>query len=146
MTADYPSGVGAKFIQFGGLEYFTTATLTNIVPIILIKPIIVNTEGSSMHGAESTYDLRIVYVKKYAQNTDIVKLKAQEMGVIVEALWDDWRFDGIALNNGQVVSSFPDPVEYEPREDMLAYSLNQELAACAVNVMIDVAFNRNDQG
>jgi hypothetical protein len=141
LTAAPPTGLGLTVLNYGGLEYYP-ADYAGTLDALLIKPVSVRYRPSTMQKVECSIRVRLVYARRYANSENIVEKKVENTAKIVEAVWTDWLFSGLSLTNGQLVSCLVTDVDYEPKEDFIAFSLGQTVSASAVIVESIVSTNR----
>ena len=129
------AAMGLKVVTIGALEFFPALeSLADNVPAVFVKPAPSTTLERITTGQtyRIVYSFRIVFVKLFGSNEEIVKRKAEETQKIAELLIDNVDLGGLALPNGQVLFSTVKAIEWEPPEDNLVASLNADMTAAAL--------------
>jgi len=85
------------------------------------------------------YGFRIVFVKPFGPNEEIIKRKTEETQRIAELLIDNVDLGGLALPNGQLLFSTLKSIEWEPPEDNLVATINASLTAAALVFSVEAA-------
>jgi len=131
-------GVNARYRQIGALEHYAGTSLPSTsLPSIFIRPLHARyLEGAAgLITASEVLLTRIVYVQKFSEN-DAIPVAAQKGAageIIVNALWEDWNFLDLSLSYAQIESTFVDEVDYEPQEDIFAFTMGKNIFAIAIN-------------
>ena len=125
-----------KVVTIGALEFFPTLdeALVNSVPAVFVKPS-PSTNLERITTAQTyriVYNFRIVYVRLFKPNEEIVKQKTLQTQKIAELLIDNVNLGGLSLPNGQILFSILRSIEWEPPEDNLVASINADLTAAAL--------------
>ena len=127
--------MGLKVVTIGALEFFPALeTLANNVPAVFVKPSPTTnleriTTGQTYRVA---YNFRIVFVKSFGANEEIVRSKTVETQKIAELLIDNVDLSGLSLPNGQILFTTLKTIEWEPPEDNLVASINADMTATAL--------------
>jgi hypothetical protein len=85
------------------------------------------------------YNFRIVLVKTFAPNEEIVRSKTAETQKIGELLIDNVDLGGLSLPNGQILFSTLKTIEWEPPEDTLAATINADMTATALVFAVETS-------
>lgn len=140
------NSMGLKVVMMGALEFYPALeTLSDHVPAVFIKPS-PSTELERITTAQTyqiVYNFRIVFVKKFAANEEIVRQKVIETQKIAELLLDQVNLSGLVLTNGQIMRTNLRAIEWEPAEDSLVASINAEMTAAAMTFTV-VTTSRKD--
>jgi len=127
--------MGLKIVTIGALELFPALEqLVENVPAVFVKP----SPSTSLERITTgqtyriVYNFRIVFVKSFGPNEEIVKLKTEEAQKIAELLIDNVDLSGLSLPNGQILFSTLRSIEWEPPEDNLAATVNADMTASAL--------------
>ena len=128
--------LGLKVITVGALEFFPQldGALAGSVPAVFVKPA-PSTNLERITTAQTyriVYNFRVVYVRLFGPNEEIVREKAAQTQKIAELLIDNVDLGGLALPNGQVLFSILRSIEWEPPEDNLVASINADMTASAL--------------
>ncbi|MBI2069455.1 MAG: hypothetical protein HYT79_02555 [Elusimicrobia bacterium] len=129
------SPMGLKVVTIGALEFFPAlGDLAENVPAVFIKPSPSTTLERITTGQtyRIVYNFRIVFVKMFGPNEEIVKSKTIETQKIAELLIDNVNLGGLALPNGQILFSSLKTIEWEPPEDNLVAQINADMIAAAL--------------
>ena len=127
--------MGLKVVTIGALEFFPALeNLAENVPAVFIKPSPSTTLERITTGQtyRIVYNYRIVFVKMFGPNEEIVKTKTLEAQKIAELLIDNVNLGGLALPNGQILFSNLKTIEWEPPEDNLVAQINADMTAAAL--------------
>mgnify|MGYP001562829866 CR=1 FL=1 len=127
--------MGLKVAAIGALEFFPALdNLSDNVPAVFVKPAPATTLERITTGQtyRIVYAFRIVLVKAFGPNEEIVRSKALEAQKIAELLIDNVDLGGLSLPNGQVLFSTVKSVEWEPPEDNLVATINADMTAAAL--------------
>ena len=134
------TSLSLKAVQIGEVSFYEApSTLTDLVPIIFLKP----TEGVDVRlrttnfKYEITYRFRLVFVFKYAEADLVVENKLQKITTIADVLFDNTRLTGIeGLTNSQIIHCIPTKIEYDPPEDGFLAMLGGQLVSGAINIEV----------
>jgi len=130
-----------KVAQVGDISYYDTTPeeLKKIVPGLFIRP----DEGVDVALRTSNflynivYRFRIVFVFKYVESDDVVKLKMQKITEIADILFNNTKLTGITtLTNCRVMHCIPTRIEYAPPEDGFLAILGGQLTSGAINLEV----------
>lgn len=136
------SPMGLKVVTIGALEFFPALeTLANNVPAVFVKPspstILERiTTGQTYRIA---YNFRIVFVKGFGANEEIVRSKTVGTQKIAELLIDNVDLGGLVLPNGQILFTTLKTIEWEPPEDNLVASINADMTATALVFTVETS-------
>lgn len=136
------SAMGLKVVTIGALEFFPALeTLGNNVPAVFVKPSPSTnleriTTGQTYRIA---YHFRIVLVKSFGPNEEIVRSKTVETQKIAELLIDNVDLGGLSLPNGQILFTMLKTIEWEPPEDNLVASINADMTATALVFTVETS-------
>lgn len=134
--------MGLKVVTIGALEFFPALeTLGNNVPAVFIKPSPTTnleriTTGQTYRIA---YNFRIVFLKGFAANEEIVRHKTVETQKIAELLIDNVDLSGLSLPNGQILFTTLKAIEWEPPEDNLVAGINADMTATALVFTVETS-------
>lgn len=134
--------MGLKVVTIGALEFFPALeTLGNNVPAVFVKPSPTTnleriTTGQTYRIA---YNFRIVFVKGFAPNEEIVRQKTVETQKIAELLIDNVDLSGLSLPNGQILFTTFKTIEWEPPEDNLVAGINADMTATALVFTVETS-------
>ncbi|MBI4396711.1 MAG: hypothetical protein HY548_06425 [Elusimicrobia bacterium] len=124
-----------KVVAIGALElYPALETLSDNVPAVFVKPA-PSTQLERITTGQTyrvLYNFRIVFVKAFGPNEEIVRSKTVDTQKIAELLIDHVDLAGLDLPNGQVLFSTLKTIEWEPPEDNLVAALNADMVASAL--------------
>lgn len=127
--------LGLKVITLGSLEMHPAfQNLADAVPAIFVKPA-PTTQLERITTAETyriTYNFRIIFVRPFGPDEEIVRERAVHMQKIAELLIDNLDLGGLSIPNGQILSSLLTTIEWEPPEDVLVASINADMTATAL--------------
>jgi hypothetical protein len=127
--------LGLKVVTVGALELFPALEkIEDNVPAVFVKPapstaLLRITTGQTYR---ITYNFRIVYVRSFGPNEEMVKSKVAETQQIAELLIDNVDLSGLSLSNGQILFSTLKTIEWEPPEDNLVATLNAQMTSTAL--------------
>ncbi len=127
--------MGLKVVTIGALEFFPALeSLADNVPAVFVKPAPSTTLERITTGQtyRIVYSFRIVFVKAFGPNEEIVKSKTVEAQKIAELLIDNVDLGALSLPNGQVLFSTVKAIEWEPPEDNLVATINATMTAAAL--------------
>ncbi|HAH08340.1 MAG TPA: hypothetical protein DCM05_17750 [Elusimicrobia bacterium] len=127
--------MGLKVVAIGALEFFPALeSLADNVPAVFVKPSPATNLERITTGQtyRIVYNFRIVLVKAFGPNEEIIKHKTEEAQKIAELLIDNVDLGGLALPNGQVLFSTLKTIEWEPPEDNLVATINATMTAAAL--------------
>lgn len=127
--------MGLKVVTIGALEFFPgLENLADNVPAVFVKPApSTNLERiTTGQTYRIVYNFRIVFIKLFGPNEEIIKHKAEETPKIAELLIDSMDLGGLSLPNGQVLFSTLKAIEWEPPEDNLVATINANMTASAL--------------
>lgn len=136
------SVMALKVVTIGALEFFPALeTLGNSVPAVFVKPSPSTnleriTTGQTYRIA---YHFRIVFVKSFGSNEEIIRSKTVETQKIAELLIDNVDLGGLALPNGQILFTTLKTIEWEPTEDNLVASINADMTATALVFTVETS-------
>lgn len=136
------SAMGLKVVTIGALEYFPALDqLTNNVPAVFVKPSPTTNLERITTGQtyRIVYNFRLVFVKSFGPNEEIVKSKTIETQRIAELLIDNVDLSGLALPNGQILLTALKAIEWEPAEDNLVASINADMTATALVFTVETS-------
>lgn len=126
-----------KLIQKGGIEFYPAIeNIANDCPAVFIKPtdIIIEPHDQNLNLI-NTYNFRIVYVKQFSDNTEVIELIHSEINQIVELLIDNLKMPTFSKWD-QVISFLPTRIETESREDMVVSLQEKDLMAIAIEAKV----------
>ena len=132
--------LGLKVVTVGALEFFPALeTLSDNVPAVFVKPSpSTNLERiTTGQTYRIVYSFRIVFVKLFGPNEEIVKQKTLATQKIAELLIDNVDLGALVLPNGQILFSTVRTIEWEPPEDSLVASLNADMTSAALVFTVD---------
>lgn len=132
--------MGLKVVTIGALEFFPALeNLADNVPAVFVKPApSTNLERiTTGQTYRIVYSFRIVFVKAFGSNEEIVKLKTTEAQKIAELLIDNVDLGGLSLPNGQILFSTLKSIEWEPPEDNLVATINADMTAAALVFVVE---------
>lgn len=127
--------MGLKVVTIGALEFFPALeNLSDNVPAVFVKPSpSTNLERiTTGQTYRIVYSFRIVFVKLFNPNEEIVKLKTIDTQKIAELLIDNVNLGDLVIPNGQVLFSTLKSIEWEPPEDNLVATINADMTASAL--------------
>ena len=134
--------MGLKVVTVGALEFFPgLPVLTDNTPAVFVKPS-PNTNLERITTAQTyrvTYNFRLVFVKAFGPNEEIIKLKIQETQKIAELLIDSVDLGALTLPNGQILFTALTSIEWEPPEDNLVASINADLTSAAMTFTVETS-------
>jgi hypothetical protein len=134
--------MGLKVVTIGALEFFPALdVLGNNVPAVFVKPAPSTnleriTTGQTYRIA---YNFRIVFVKAFGPNEEIIRQKTIETQKIAELLIDNVDLSGLSLPNGQILFTTLRAIEWEPPEDNLVASVNADMTAAALVFTVETS-------
>lgn len=134
--------MGLKVVTIGALELFPALEhLADHVPAVFVKPSPSTTLERITTGQtyRITYNFRLVFVKPFAANEEIVKSKTEETQKIAELLIDNVDLSGLSLPNGQILFSTLKTIEWEPPEDNLVAAVNADMTATALVFSVETS-------
>jgi len=134
--------MGLKVVTIGALEFFPALeSLADNVPAVFVKPSPATNLERITTGQtyRIVYGFRIVFVKPFGPNEEIIKRKTEETQRIAELLIDNVDLGGLALPNGQLLFSTLKSIEWEPPEDNLVATINASLTAAALVFSVEAA-------
>lgn len=127
--------MGLKVVTIGALELFPALErLADHLPAVFVKP----SPSTALERITTgqtyriTYNFRIVFVKSFGANEEVVKSKTEETQKIAELLIDNVDLSGLSLPNGQILFSTLKSIEWEPPEDNLVATVNADMTATAL--------------
>jgi len=132
--------MGLKVVSIGALEFFPALeSLADNVPAVFVKPSPATNLERITTGQtyRVVYNFRIVLVKAFGPNEEIIKHKTEEAQKIAELLIDNVDLGGLALPNGQVLFSTLKAIEWEPPEDNLVATINATMTAAAITFAVE---------
>ncbi|OGS32982.1 MAG: hypothetical protein A2218_10370 [Elusimicrobia bacterium RIFOXYA2_FULL_53_38] len=127
--------LGLKIAALGALELFPALEdLPDNVPAVFVKPAPATNLERITTGQtyRVSYHFRIVFVKPFGPREQVIKTKTLETQKIAELLIDNINLDGLTLENGQILSSMLNAIEWEPPEDNLVATINANMTASAL--------------
>ena len=129
------SVMGLKVVTVGALEFFSALNnLADNAPAVFVKPAPSTTLERITTGQtyRVVYNFRLVFVKLFGPNEEIVRTKTAETQKIAELLIDNVDLGGLALPNGQILFSTVKTIEWEPAEDNLVATIHADMTASAL--------------
>ena len=132
--------MGLKVVTIGALEFFPALDdLSSNVPAVFVKPAPSTTLERITTGQtyRIVYNFRIVFVKLFGSNEEIVRSKTSETQKIAELLIDNVDLGGLTLPNGQILFSTVKSIEWEPAEDNLAATIHADMTAAALVFVVE---------
>ncbi len=132
--------LGLKVVSLGALEFYPALeNLASIVPAVFVKPAPSTTLERITTGQtyRMTYGFRIVHVRLFGPNEEIIKSKIVDAEKIAELLVDNIDLGGLVLPNGQIHSSIAKVIEWEPAEDNLVATIHADMTAAALTFMVE---------
>jgi len=127
--------LGLKVVTLGALELFPALErLADSVPAVFVKPApsTILERITTGQTYRIVYSFRLVFVKPFGPDEEIVRGKAEATQKIAELLIDNVDLGGLSLLNGQVLFSTVKAIEWEPPEDNLAATINASMTATAL--------------
>lgn len=127
--------MGLKVVTVGALEFFPALdNLADNAPAVFVKPSPSTTLERITTGQtyRVVYNFRLVFVKLFGPNEEIVRSKTAETQKIAEVLIDNVDLGGLALPNGQLLFSTVKTIEWEPAEDNLVATIHADMTAAAL--------------
>lgn len=127
--------MGLKVVTVGALEFFPALDhLSENVPAVFVKPSPSTTLERITTGQtyRVVYHFRLVFVKLFSANEEIVRSKTAETQKIAELLIDNVDLGALALPNGQILFSTVKSIEWEPAEDNLVATIHADMTASAL--------------
>lgn len=134
--------MGLKVVTIGALEFFPALeTLRDNVPAVFVKPSPATNLERITTGQtyRISYGFRIVFVKSFGPNEEIVRQKTVETQKIAELLIDNVDLGGLALPNGQILFTSLKTIEWEPPEDNLVATINADMTAAALVYSVEAS-------
>lgn len=127
----------------GSIEWFPNQSLLPLVNGIFLhlEPAIEVTRVQMPKDLQFLYAVRLVYVRRNAENEDINRKKIDEITLIAETIIDNYNLPDVSLENGQILWCFPRNIETEPPEDFIAADVAADLSAVAFNLEVVVRTN-----
>lgn len=132
--------MGLKVVTIGALEFFPALENPgDNVPAVFVKPSpSTNLERiTTGQTYRIVYSFRIVFVKLFGPNEEIVRAKTVETQKIAELLIDNVDLGGLALPNGQVLFSTLKSIEWEPPEDSFVATIHADMTASALTFTVE---------
>lgn len=132
--------LGLKVVSLGALEFYPALeNLSGNVPAVFVKPSPSTnleriTTGQTYRIA---YSFRIVYVRLFGPNEEIVKAKTIDTQKIAELLIDNVDLGSLALPNGQILFTNLKAIEWEPPEDNLVATIHADMTAAALAFTVE---------
>ena len=127
--------LGLKVVTLGALELYPALDqLGDAIPAVFVKPAPSTALERITTGQtyRITYSFRIVFVKPFAADEEIVKAKVADTQKIGEVLIDNVNLGGLEIPNGQILFSTLQSIEWEPPEDNLVATVNADATATAM--------------
>jgi hypothetical protein len=127
--------LGLKIVTVGALELYPGLEhIEDDVPAVFVKPAPSTALERITTGQtyRIIYNFRIVFVRKFEANEEIVKSKIADTQQIAELLIDNVDLSGLSLSNGQILFSTLKTIEWEPPEDNLVATLNTQMTSTAL--------------
>lgn len=131
-----------KVVTIGALEFFPALeNLADNVPAVFVKPSPSTTLERITTGQtyRIVYNFRIVFVKLFGANEEVVRTKTVETQKIAELLIDNVNLGGLSLPNGQILFSSLKAIEWEPAEDNLVASINADMTSAALVFTVETS-------
>lgn len=132
--------LGLKVVSLGALEFFPALeNLAGNVPAVFVKPApSTNLERiTTGQTYRINYGFRIVHVRLFAPNEQIVRGKITEAQKIAELLIDNVDLGALALPNGQILFTSLKTIEWEPPEDNLVATIHADMTAAALSFSVE---------
>jgi len=132
--------LGLKVVSLGALEFYPALeNLSGNVPAVFVKPApSTNLERiTTGQTYRITYGFRIVHVRLFGPNEEIVKAKTVDAQKIAELLIDNVDLGGLALPNGQILFTSLKTIEWEPPEDNLVATIHADMTAVALAFTVE---------
>lgn len=132
--------MGLKVVTVGALEFFPALeNLADNVPAVFVKPAPSTTLERITTGQtyRVVYNFRLVFVKLFGTNEEIVRSKTVETQKIAELLIDNVDLGGLALPNGQILFSTVKSIEWEPAEDNLVATIHADMTVAALVFVVE---------
>lgn len=132
--------LGLKVVSLGALEFYPALeNLAGNVPAVFVKPAPSTSLDRITTGQtyRIVYGFRIVHVRLFGPNEEIVKGKTADAQKIAELLIDNVDLGGLALPNGQILFTNVRTIEWEPPEDNLVATLHADMTAAALTFMVE---------
>lgn len=132
--------LGLKVVALGALEFFPALeTLKDNVPAVFVKPApSTNLERiTTGQTYRIVYGFRIVHVRLFGPNEEIVKGKTADAQKIGELLIDNVDLGGLPLPNGQILFTNLKTIEWEPPEDNLVATIHADMTAAAFSFSVE---------
>ena len=132
--------LGLQICTVGDLaKYPLIEELHTQCPAVFVKPY--PSSDFNRVATGETYDVdyffRIVYVRKWSNQEEPVRVIETDAAKIAELLIDNLR-PPITLVNGQINWSLMASIEHEPDEDIFVSTFNTNLEAMAIKYLIQV--------
>jgi hypothetical protein len=127
--------LGLKVVALGALEFYPALEeLGDNVPAVFVKPAPATNLERITTGQtyRVTYYFRIVFVKAFKTDDEIIKSKITDTQKIAELLIDNVDLGSLVLPNGQILFSTLRTIEWEPPEDNLVATINANLTSAAL--------------
>jgi len=133
------AGMGLKTVAIGSMDLFPAReTLSEQVPAVFVEPHTTTLERiTTAQTYKAVYVFRIVYAKLFLPNEEFSKTRILEVHKIRELLIDNVDLGGLAVPNGQILSSILKATEWKPPEDNTAAMINADLTAVAMNFVVE---------
>jgi hypothetical protein len=134
------SSMGLKVVTMGALDFFPALpNLMDNVPAVFVKPSpSTNLERiTTGQTYRIVYNFRLVFVKAFGPNEQVIRDKTIETQKIGELLIDNVELGQLSLPNGQVLSSLLKQIEWDPPEDNWVGNINADLTAAALNFTVE---------
>lgn len=132
--------LGLKVVSLGALEFFPALeNLADNVPAVFVKPAPSTNLDRITTGQtyRINYGFRIVHVRLFSPNEQIVRGKITEAQKIAELLIDNVDLGALALPNGQILFTSLKTIEWEPPEDNLVATIHADMTAAALSFSVE---------
>ena len=136
-------------VTVGSLDYFPARVPATSLPGVFVRllryTMAFHATGHKIY--ETTYTLRLVYVRQHAPEEEVVSVKMNVSKLLVEELIVQHNLPSLTMPSGteagQVVWTLPRQVDLEPAEETILVALQQEdLVAVAVEFDVKVLTRR----
>lgn len=127
--------LGLKIVAIGALEFFPALeNLHENSPAVFVKPAPATNLERITTGQtyRIVYHFRLVFVKPFNPDSEIIKTKIAETQRLAELLIDNVDLGGLTLPNGQILFLSLKAIEWEPPEDNLVATINANMTASAL--------------
>lgn len=135
INQDLSGPLNLKVVAVGSLEFYPAIeNLKDNVPAIFVEPA-PSTDLERITTAQTyriTYNTRLVYVRLFSPNEEIIRQKTIETQQIGEHLIDQVNLGNLSLPNGQILFTNLQSIEWKPPEDQLVATINADMTASAL--------------